>query len=514
MTSPSLSCHDESDHMNETTSPQSQQPVVPTNPVLQQSPPPPNPPQQKAKNVWKKPLITALGIFVGLSIVFMLWFIFFGGNKNKTAQTIEQAVMPQVITKIITDKIIITPTSAPATTVTGTIDFEGYAPPDSYIAISERMQGRTDFRDVVSGLVPGKDTTWVWKDATHGTNYEIKALLKVRGKELQESTLTNISAPATGVALTIASEQKPQQPQQVAIAGFINVDGYIPQGSTLTVLTRPTGKGNFTPAVSGLPAQDNTRWSWNSAISGTTYDISVQMQNPTGGLISSNVSKTITAPAAGLLFSVSSTAQPPAPAITGVSGTIAVNGDILSNSYITLGTRKTGTASFTQAASNLSATNGVSWNWNGAQSGQQYDIQAYLWVNGQPFAQSSILTLTAPSDNNQLTINAQQQIAAPAGGTINTSCNGQQNSNFQVTINYNTNANVQNAQQYRVVVTQASNGNQVINTTLTPGSPNQQQTLTTGYQFISGTTYYAQYAYSTNSNSFSPLSPSVQFSCQ
>lgn len=460
--------------------------------------------QEEIDEKKRKPLFIILGSLLSCVMIFMLWYIFFGGNTNKALQNIEQGIVHQAVT----------PTLAPATTVSGNVTFEGYAPPESYIAITERVQGRTDFRDVVSGLIPGKETQWVWKDATHGTNYEIKALLKIRGKEIQESSLTTISAPATGVNLHIVSEQKPTQPTTATISGTVHLDGYIPSGSTVIVQSRPTGKGNFQTVVSGLPAQDNMTWSWNNAIAGKTYDLELQLQNASGVPISTQIAKIITAPSFELLFDVSSTAQPPAPAITGLSGTITINGDIPANSYITLGERPTGTANFTQVASQLAATNGAGWKWSNAQEGQEYDVQAYMWVNGKPYAQSNILSLTAPSLNNLLLINAQQQIGAPSGDTLSVACNGAQNGQFQATINYNTKTNIQNAQQYRVLVTQASNGNQIINTTLTPGNPNQSQSLTTAYQFTPGVTYYTQYAYSTNSSTFSPLSPSIQFSCQ
>ena len=462
--------------------------------------------QPQGKNKRVKQILIGLGIFVILFTLFMVWFILFGGNKNKTLQ----AILPDVITNTIIQ--VVTPTPASATAVSGTITFDGYAPPDAYIAITERTVGRTDFKDVVTGLVPGQDTTWTWADATHGKNYEIKALLKVKGKEIQESTLTTVSAPAQGVALRIVSEQQPPAPQQATITGTIHLDGYLPQGSTFSILSRQAGSGNFTSVISGLQATDNTQWSWNSATIGETYDMEVLLKDSSGNVISDAVSETVTAPSSGLLFSVSSNAQPPAPTITGVSGTILINGDIPSNSYISIGARKDGTETFNQVATQISATNGTSFTWPNAQSGQEYDIQAYLWSNGKPYAQSSIVTITAPSANNQLVINAQVQLGAPAQNTLNVVCNGQQNNQFQATINYNTNASVQNPQQYRIVVTQGSQGNQVINTTVTPGNPDQSQTLTTGYQFTSGTTYFAQYAYSTN-GVFSPLSPSVQFAC-
>lgn len=468
--------------------------------------PTPKKTEDTAADSWVNPLIVGLGI-VGVVILIVLgWLLFF--NRPKAASPSSSQIGNQSVTP--------GPTTPPVhTTVSGFITFEGYAPPGSYLAISER--GTDGFKDVVSGIVPTSGSIpWTWDGAVQGHNYQIRALLKVQGKTIQESPLNTVSAPANNVELPLVSEQKPVQPQQVTVSGIVHLDGYLPKGSTISVLSRATGKGNFSAVVSNLPAQDGSPWSWTTANSGKTYDINVQIYDGSGNQISTDNPQTVTAPSSGLVFTVSSTAQPPAPVITGISGTITINGSIPSNSYITLATRSSSsTGSFNQVNSNIAATNGVNWSWSAAQSGAQYDVQAYLWVNGQPYSQSNILTVTAPSQNDTLTMNAQQQTGAPAGNTISVTCNGQSNNVFQATINYNTQTNLNNPVSYNVVVTLASQGSQVLNTTVTPGNPTQSQSLTTTYMFTPGATYYAQYAYSSspNTTSFSPLSPAVQFSC-
>src|SRR5258705_1275401 len=111
--------------MTDINTPQLQQPIVQNIPVAQPVSQPPNNPQQKqAIDPRKNPLFIGLAIFAGLFVLFMLWFLFFGGNKNETVQKVAHAVVPQIITKIITNTVVISPTPAPATTVTGTINFE------------------------------------------------------------------------------------------------------------------------------------------------------------------------------------------------------------------------------------------------------------------------------------------------------------------------------------------------------------------------------------------------------
>lgn len=459
--------------------------------------------KQKSENAWLNPLLIVLAVST-VVVVLILGFAFLkdknsflGMNASKT-----------------------TPTPTPmrvATMISGIIAFQGYAKDEAYLVIVERSLGKKEFKSVVTGLIPQTGLIpWVWKDATSGTGYELKAQLKVRGETVQESAVVAVSAPAQDVSLTLISEQDPPVPQQASISGVVHLDGFIPSGSSLSVQSRISGKGNYSTVVSGFPAQDNTNWSWTGASLGETYDISIILKNASGVAISSDPGKTITAPSAGLLFDVSSDAQPPVLVITGISGSITVNGSIPTNSYMTLGIRQAGASTFSQVGGNIAVRNGVSWSYANTQSGTDYDVQTYLWVNGKPYAESNILNLTAPSTNNILTVNAQQQLSSPSSDSINISCNGQQGGAFQATINYNTNASLQNAQSYNLVVTLASQGNQVLNTSLTPANPGQSQSLTTSYIFTPGTTYYAQYAYasSLSNTTFSPLSPAIQFSCR
>lgn len=479
---------------------QSNQSVQPY-PVLPQQPvytPPAQPNQPDAPKKFL-PLLIVFGI-VALGIVLLLIFMVIF-RKNIQSPSYTQ----------------VTPTTAPrqATAVVGKVHFEGYAPQGAYISLAERSEGKGQFKEVVTGLPIDNSIDFSWTDATAGKNYELQALLKVQGKAIEKSPIIDVSAPASGVSLTIVSELNPPAPSQVTMAGQINLDGYAPSGSMLQVLAQASGSSIFQTVVTTISPTDNAPWSWNTALNGQTYAVRAQLVSSSGVVISTGDTQTITAPSTGLVLNVASTATPPAPAPTGISGTITINGSIPSGSYVTFATRPTGTGTFNQVASNLSATNGVSFAWNNATSGSQYDIQAYLWANGKPYAQSNILTVTAPSTFDQLTINAQQALQAPSGNTITVSCGGDQNNLAQATINFNTQSNLNNAVSYNIIATLASQNNQVMNTTLSPSNPGNSQSITTSYIFQSGATYYAQYAYTTSTGGqMSPLSPSVQFACQ
>jgi len=408
-------------------------------------------------------------------------------------------------------------TAPKLSSISGTVYFQGYAPANSYIAIAERGTGETDFKDVVSGLTPDPDgtTEWTWKDAKVGENYEIKATLKEQGKVIDASPVQKISAPAQQVQLVLVSQQNPPAPAVATMSGQINLDGYAPAGSTLQVLAQKLGAVSFQVVQSSISAVDNANWTWGSAQDGVTYLVKAQLVDANGNVISKGDTQTVTAPSGGELLNVFSTATPPAPAAVGISGSIIVNGSIPAGTYLSLATRVSGTATFNQVANNIPATSSVPFSWNGATSGTSYDVQAYLWVNGNPYAQSNIITVVAPSTFDVLTINAQQPTQSPSGSSLNVSCGGTQGGLVQATINFNTSGNLPNASSYNIVVTSASQNSQVVNTTITPPNPTSSQSITTTYVFQPGATYYAQYAYATSSGGqMSALSPSVQFACQ
>lgn len=471
----------------------------PTGPQFAAPPSSPAPNSSKLPS-WVKPLYIVIAVCFVIIAIVLIWLFAF----NKGA-IIGLSMAPKP-----------SPTVVPtATTVSGNILFQGYTSSEAYLIIAERVQGKGEYKSVVTGLVPKTGAIpWQWKDAVAGVNYEIQAQLKERGNVIETSTSNIISAPASNVNLVIVSNQKPPTPAPAQISGTTNINGYIPQGATVTITANTTSGPGGATTVSSIPAVDDSSWSWTNAISGTNYTLTAQLYDANSNPIASPVTMNVTAPSSGIQFNINSNVQPPIPAATGLSGTVTINGSIPSNSYVTIGTRVTGTSSFNQVISNLSASNNVAWNWQQAQSGTSYDVQAYLWFNSKPYSQSQILTVTAPSNENNLIINAQQSTSAPGSNTMSVSCGGSQGGSFQATIHYNTQANLSNAQSYNIIVTLASQGSQVLNTTVSPPNPTQAQSLTTTYIFTPGATYYAQYAYATSGSNYSPLSPAIQFSCQ
>ncbi len=308
-----------------------------------------------------KPLYIVVGVcFLIIAGVFV-WLIAFN-NGAKFGQA----------------KVVPTLSKVPAkmAQISGNILFQGYATPGAYLVIAEKSEGGSQFKSVITGLVPTTGAIpWTWKNATSGKNYEISAQLKVAGNIIQTSTSSVVSAPGSNVNLVLVSDQDPPAPVTTQISGNVNINGYIPTGANVVVTADTTSGPGGQTTLPAISAVDDTPFSWSGAIVGTSYDLTAQLVNSSGNPIGNTSSVNITAPSSNLQFNINSTAQPPAPVITGLSGNIVINGSIPASSYITIGTRVTGTSSFNQVVSNLSATNNVSWNWQQASGGTSYDIQ-------------------------------------------------------------------------------------------------------------------------------------------
>lgn len=402
--------------------------------------------------------------------------------------------------------------------VSGTIDFNGVAPEQGSVSIGVRDSGPNEFKIFTTGLSPVDGNIWSYSDGKKGSAYEFQAYLIVKGKTVAKSDIHLTVAPAIDETLRINAPSIPNQATnktQASISGTMNLNGYIPIGATITIQARPQGASSFTNVVTNLSALDGVAWSYNSANPGTSYEVQAFLVSGGVNITQSQV-VLITAPAFNESLTINSTAQSPVPATTAVSGTINLNGSTPPGATIFIGVRPTGVGNFNTFTSGIAVVNGVSWAWGSAISGTAYDFQASIISNGTIINQSQILTVAAPAVSEVLTINAQTPPPAPPANSMTNSCSSMNGGNqWQVNFTYNNNSVIQNAQQYQLTVGTSQGSNNLINITTSPSNPNQSQTYNTGNLFNSGTTYYAQYAYSTcsNCNTFSSFSPSLSFYC-
>lgn len=432
--------------------------------------------------------------------------------------------------------------------ISGIIDLNGIPPEGSLIMISQKTANSQNNYVVFSDDINAKDgTPWQFSNAEKGKSYEIQAALIVNNNVITQSSPIFVTSPATGEALVlnVTSEQlvaaaiaTPTPGGNSIISGNIGVNGYIPQGATITVKGRSLGKTTYTTVASNLPAVDNQIMTYTTAVAGQTYEVQGFLSDSNGNQIGSSNVITITAPANNEVLNINSTAQAPVtptptpmpqatnapttqPTASVISGSINFNGQAPTNSRIVIFQRISGTAQFNLAVDNISPANGSTWNWNAAISGNSYDLIAILkqrQSNGTDtdIADSNIITVASPASNEVFNINSGFSLPQ-ASGSITVNCTDYNNGNqtWQANVSYQ---NITGAASYWFQIGITNGGIELSNSTYN-ASNNTAQVQTYTYPFQNNTTYYARYAYATvpnlmaNSPQFSPLSGTQALRC-
>lgn len=194
----------------------------------------------------------------------------------------------------------------------------------------------------------------------------------------------------------------------VTISGITDINGVIPNGSTLTFSQRAVGTTEKpTPFATSLSPKDGIEWVFSKAKNNVSYELSATLSKD-GKTLATASPIFLTAPAKNERI-VLNIHTPNQTGTAVISGTIALNGYIPSSAVITIRGRKLGAASWTTVASNLPAKNDQFMSYTTAVSGQVYEVQGFLSSGGIQIGESSILTLTAPAENETLTINSTAQ---------------------------------------------------------------------------------------------------------
>lgn len=447
--------------------------------------------------------------------------------------------------------------------VSGIINVNGIIPPGSTITLLQReTQSKQDFVPFAENISPTDLNYWTFRTGQTGKSYEIQGSILQNGKVIYLSDPIFATAPAINQLITFdVAVPNPTGPANSIISGSVGINGYIPTGATITLQGRKIGAQKFTVVSQGVQAKDEQFISYTTAIAGQTYEVQALLFDTNGQLIGESALLEVTAPAANEKLSVNSLATPPAtstpipsptlaftptptfivtqvtplpsatatptptpsptpvPPPVALSGVIQFNGQAPSNSRIVIFQRPTGTQNYQVAVDNLAPENGVTWQWNGAQSGQMYDTIAILkqrQSNGSDtdIADSNVNTLAAPASNEVFTINSGYTLSAPTGG-ISVNCNNYNSSNqtWNVTVSF---GNMTNAQSYWYQIGITNGGVELTNFTQNATQNNNQSF---NQVFNNNVTYYARYAYanvpnlSAGNSQFSPFNSTTQLRC-
>lgn len=200
------------------------------------------------------------------------------------------------------------------------------------------------------------------------------------------------------------------------ISGNIDLDGYVPEGASITITQRLMGQGQFTSVVSGIEAKDTAVWAWTSASYGLAYDLQANIVL-NGKILAQSKIVTVAAPAESETIRILS--DIPAPSqISTISGKINLNGYVPTGATITVLARKIGDTNYQTITSGIYPSDGVVWNFDNAQEGVTYELEALLQLNGITVARSDGLVIAAPANYEELTINSTSTPPTPTAVSI------------------------------------------------------------------------------------------------
>lgn len=100
-----------------------------------------------------------------------------------------------------------------------------------------------------------------------------------------------------------------------------------------------------------------------------------------------------------------------------ISGSFDINGVIPSGATITVYQRSSGSTSTPNAfAASLPVTDGSHWSFTGGAENKTYEISAEVTLNGSVIANSDVISVTAPADDEVLTLNIETE--NPTGSAV------------------------------------------------------------------------------------------------
>ncbi len=407
--------------------------------------------------------------------------------------------------------------------VSGTVTFTALKPdPEdadkgTVVIKYKNYNSKDDYQSTGITLPVENNAKWTWDDAVAGESYEFISVLMIGSKEIKESEPVTATAPAENVtlALHVDWDDLPSDLIDKAttnVTGTAIINGFIPSGSILTISAKEATAQNFvTTQTFNSPAATQS-WVWKNAVKGTDYNVKADL-TLNGTLIGTTGSLNAIAGDNAVTMILTSRATPPAPSTTTISGNVYINGPINNNSTLIITAQQSGTGSTTQIAQVNNPTNSQNWQWNGAQTGQSYQIIATLQVNGNNSAQARSTTVTAPASNVNFTINTGVSIPTPTAQPSLVSCNQVSSNTFNATLQW---PNQSNAGNYWFQVGTNPGQSDTINQKV---SANNSQGQRTSFDVQGSKNYYAQWAYSlcvncSSDSNFSNFStPPMRFYC-
>jgi hypothetical protein len=405
-------------------------------------------------------------------------------------------------------------------TVSGTIDFNGLKPEkkdedSGKIVIAEREHGTEGFKEsgIELSLTDGAD--WTWDGAVSGTTYDIRANLYLSDDLIKSSNIVTTTAPSNGsvLSLHIILADIPDyilEKFEAYISGEVDLNGYIPSGSSISVQQKGEEEKEFSDVVSNLAAADGVSWNWEKARRGSKYEIrAVLYSNGTEIGISQVVS--VAAPASGEKLRIHSSAKAPVEKAT-ISGQVILNGPVQDGSAISMLQRVQGEGDFKEFQ-NLPAVSKTPFRWGDAISGKTYEIIAVYQVFDKEESRSHMLKVPAPAHDEQVTIDTKLSLKPPSSEPQVECGSRDSTGKYNAKLTF---PKIDSAQAYLLEIGGKVGDTDVMNQTVGNEDGARVQTV----YIDNNKDYYARYAYSfcvecslKDIQNWSDYSPTLGFKC-
>ena len=411
--------------------------------------------------------------------------------------------------------------------ISGTVNFNGLKPPTDVadedrigkLVLMQREFGSGIDYVATDTVIPMEDDApWTWESATEGTTYDIRVDLLIGSDTIKGSSIVTTTAPSTGqvLVLNVTLDDLPDyviDEATVSISGTIDLNGYIPPGSAISIFQRETGTTDYKLATDDVEVSDGAKWSWDNASIGISYELRADLING-GEVIGGSSVITAVAPASGEVLKIQSKAVAPGTETkASITGTVTINGAVTNGTTLLMLQRKTGEEEYTEF-DRLEPASGIEWEYKEAISGQSYDITAALQLEGENVTSGTVVTTTAPAEDETIKIDTDLSLSAPPKPTA--TCGDRESTGiYNVELSY---AKVEDAQNYYLQAgTEPTNGD-VLNEAYTPPSDGSGPDVTVVAK--ENTDYFTRYAYTycTNCNqhdtqNWSAWSPTTGYRC-
>jgi hypothetical protein len=403
-------------------------------------------------------------------------------------------------------------------TISGTIIYNGLMPSStangSIVVEAKDIETDGDFAIVDQGIPISRGAIWSWETAQSGSTYQIRAYMEIEGNKVSISSSVVVTAPSENQKLVFNVTQDeldkfgiPSNANDnlATISGTLDINGFIPEGATVTILRKEANGVEYSVTKTGIPAVDGTALTWEAAQSGQTYDfVGILLDSQSTKIGQSNPLQ-ITAPSTNNVLKIDSKATPPAPVTASISGTVQINGPLTDGSELVLKQRQKGGNEF-QEFQRLKAANGVSWSLTGLESGTTYEITAALLEAGIEVSNGTVITASAPAQDEVIVVNVGVEIPAPTYAPTIT-CGALNGDTVNVLISVSP---IDDALQYFLEIGIQPKAGDLF--------AEKIQNLDNEFIISPGQVYYTAYAYSfdsscTKTGCFSALSPELAFQC-